>query len=76
MTFLFGKLVWALVQPGNILLLCLLAGVLLFLLSRGRRGKLLVGLAAVGFALIAVAPIGPAMLLSLEERFPRPSSLP
>jgi uncharacterized SAM-binding protein YcdF (DUF218 family) len=75
-TFLFGKLVWALVQPGNILLLCLLAGVLLFLLSRGRRGKLLVGLAAVGFALIAVVPIGPAMLLSLEQRFPRPAALP
>lgn len=74
--FLVGKLVWAVAQPGNLLLLCLLAGFLCILLSRGRRGRVLVGLAALGFALLAVAPIGPAMLLALEERFPRPAQLP
>jgi len=74
--FVLGKLVWALAQPGNLLLLCLLAGVLLFLLSHGRRGKVLVGVAATGFALFAVAPIGQAVLLSLEERLPRPARLP
>jgi uncharacterized SAM-binding protein YcdF (DUF218 family) len=74
--FIFGKLVWAVLQPGNLLMLCLLAGVLLFLLSRGRRGKVLVGLSALGFVLLAVAPIGSAMLLALEERFPRPVQLP
>lgn len=76
MTFLFGKLVWSVVQPGNLFLLCLLAGLLLFLVSRGRRGKVLVGVAAVGFVLFAVAPIGQAMLLNLEERLPRPARLP
>src|ERR1700758_3937446 len=75
MTFIFGKLVWALLQPGNLLLLWLLAGV--FLLLRGRRrGERLIVLSAIGFLLLAVAPIGPAMLLALEERFPRPSVLP
>jgi uncharacterized SAM-binding protein YcdF (DUF218 family) len=74
--FIFGKLVWALLQPGNLLTLCLVAGVLFFLVSRGRRGKVLVGLSALGFVLFAVAPIGPAMLLALEERFPRPAQLP
>jgi uncharacterized SAM-binding protein YcdF (DUF218 family) len=74
--FLFGKLVWAALQPGNILLLCLAGGVLLFLFSRGRRGKALVGLSALGFLLLAVAPIGPALLLELEQRFPRPAALP
>src|SRR5271163_2915022 len=74
--FILGKLVWAVGQPGNLLLLCLLAGVLFFLLSRGRRGRALVGLAALGFALLAVTPIGPAMLLALEQRFPRPAQLP
>ena len=75
MTFVFGKLVWALLQPGNLLLLCLLAGV--FLLLRGRRrGELLVVLSAIGFLLLAVAPVGPAMLLVLEQRFPRPPMLP
>src|SRR6516164_2668116 len=64
MTFIFGKLVWALLQPGNLLLLCLLAGV--FLLLRGRRrGELPIVLSAIGFLLLAVAPIGPAMILVL-----------
>ena len=76
MTFLFGKAAWAVVQPGNLLLLCLLAGVILFLASRGRRGRILVGLSALGFLLLAIAPIGPAMLLALEQRLPRPAALP
>jgi hypothetical protein len=57
-----GKLVGAVLQAGNLLTLCLLAGVVLHLVSRGRRGKVLVGLSAVSFALLAVAPIGPAMV--------------
>jgi uncharacterized SAM-binding protein YcdF (DUF218 family) len=75
MTFIFGKLVWALLQPGNLLLLCLLAGMLLLLRGR-RRGELLVVLSAIGLLLLAVAPIGPAMMLVLEQRFPQPSTLP
>jgi uncharacterized SAM-binding protein YcdF (DUF218 family) len=75
MTFIFGKLVWALLQPGNLLLLCLLAGTLLLLRGR-RRGELLVVLSAIGLLLFAVAPIGPAMMLVLEQRFPRPPKLP
>jgi uncharacterized SAM-binding protein YcdF (DUF218 family) len=63
-------------QPGNLLMLCLLAGILLFLVSRSRRGKSLVGMSALGFLLLAVAPIGPAMLFALEGRFPRPHSMP
>jgi uncharacterized SAM-binding protein YcdF (DUF218 family) len=75
MTFILGKLVWAVVQPGNLLLLCLVAGV--FLLLRGRRrGEWLVVLSAIGFLLFTVAPIGPAMMLVLEQRFPRPPKLP
>jgi uncharacterized SAM-binding protein YcdF (DUF218 family) len=74
--FFVGKLVWAVLQPGNLLMLCLLAGGFLLLAFRGRRGKVLVGLSALGFVLLAVLPIGPAMLLALEERFPRPATLP
>ena len=76
MTFLFGKLVWAVLQPGNLLLLCLLAGVLLLLFTRWRRGRSLAILAAVGVFLVAVLPIGPTLLLTLEQRFPRPHALP
>src|SRR6185312_14475334 len=56
--------------------LSLLAGVLLFLFYRGRRGKILVAVSALGFFALAVLPVGPAMLLALEERFPRPAALP
>src|SRR5215475_2919494 len=75
MTFIFGKLVWAVTQPGNLLLLCLLAGTLLLLRGR-RRGELLVVVSAIGLLLLAVAPIGSAMMLVLEQRFPRPANLP
>jgi uncharacterized SAM-binding protein YcdF (DUF218 family) len=75
--FIFGKLIWAVLQPGNLLMLCLLAGLFLFVVSRGRRrGMALIGLSALGFVLLAVAPIGPAMLMALEQRFPRPPALP
>ncbi len=74
--FIFGKLVWAVLQPGNLLTLCLLAGIFLYFLSHGRRGKVLVGISALGSALLAVTPIGPAMLFALEERFSRPAKLP
>src|SRR6516164_5771718 len=68
MTFILGKLVWAVAQPGNLLLLCLVAGV--FLLLRGRRrGEALVVLSAIGFLLLAVAPIGPALMLVLNSGF-------
>ena len=76
LTFIFGKLLWAVVQPGNLLLLALLGGFLLLLGSRGRRGRMLVSLAAIGLLVFAVAPVGPAMLRVLEQRFPRPQTLP
>jgi uncharacterized SAM-binding protein YcdF (DUF218 family) len=71
--FILGKLAWAVLQPGNLLTLCLVAGVIV---SRTRCGRVLIGFSALGFALLAVAPIGPAMMLVLEERFPRPAVLP
>src|SRR6516164_10829855 len=37
--FFVGKLVWAVLQPGNLLVLCLLAGSFLLLAFRGRRGR-------------------------------------
>src|SRR5215467_9447177 len=74
--FIFGKLVWVALQPGNLMLLCLLVGTLLLLFSQGRRGKILITFAALLLGLLAVAPIGPAALLALEQRISRPSVLP
>jgi uncharacterized SAM-binding protein YcdF (DUF218 family) len=74
--FFLDKLIWAVLNPGNVLALCLFAGVILYLLSRGRRGKALVALATLGFTLLTVAPVGPATLWALEKRFPSPEALP
>src|SRR5579863_2098163 len=76
MMFLFGKFVWAVIEPGNLLLLLLVAGVLPGLRGRGRRGDFLVRLAAIGLLALAVLPIGPGLLLPLETRFPQPKQLP
>ena len=57
-------------------MLLLIAGFLLLLSSRGRRGKVLIGLATLGFLVLAVAPLGPALLLELEQRFPHSAALP
>ena len=74
--FLLGKLGWAVLQPGNLLVLLLIAGFLLLFFSRRRRGMVLTGLAVLGFLVLAVAPLGSALLLELEQRFPRPAALP
>jgi uncharacterized SAM-binding protein YcdF (DUF218 family) len=74
--YIFGKLVWAVLQPGNLLLLCLIAGIVMLLFARRRRGEVLIVLSALGFLLLALAPIGPALVLTLEQRFSRPAVLP
>src|SRR5438132_474037 len=74
--FVVGKLAWAVLQPGNLLLLCLFAGIVMAFAGRRRAARRLIGIATFGFALVAVAPIGPALLLPLEGRFAQPASLP
>lgn len=76
MAFIFGKIGWAIVQPGNLLLLCFIGGILLGSCRRDRAAQFLILLAAFGFLVITVAPVGQAMLLPLEQRFAPPAALP
>ncbi len=76
MLFALSKLLWAVLSPGNLLLLCALAGTLGLLSRRARvrslgRGLLALGLGAM--AAIAVLPLGEWFLAPLEERFARPA---
>src|SRR5690349_967770 len=73
MTFIASKLFWAVMAPGNLLLLLLLAGVLWLARSRQRRGLGLVGVVALLLLTIAVMPLGQWLVLPLELRFPVPS---
>jgi uncharacterized SAM-binding protein YcdF (DUF218 family) len=71
--YMFGHLAWVVLQPGNLLLLALLAGVAL---ARGRAGRWLVGTAGLGLLLSATTPIPALLLRPLEFRFPPPQQPP
>ena len=70
MFFVLSKIFWFLANPGNLLLLCVVGGVLL-LKTRWRRGgeRLLFGAALVAVVL-SVVPVGGMMTRVLEDRFP------
>ena len=76
MFFVLSKVLWALAQPGNLLMLGLAGGAVL-LLTRWRRlgSRLVVGFAAV-FAVVGSLPVGAWLLLPLENRFPANPPLP
>ncbi len=77
MFFPLSKILWIISQPGNILLILLLLGVLLLGTRRWRTaGRRIVGLVAVVGALLAVVPFGAWMIAALEDRFPVVSEMP
>ncbi len=76
MLFALSKLLWAVLNPGNLLLLCALAGTLARLSRRARvrnLGRGLLALSLGAMVAIAVLPLGEWLLAPLEERFPRPA---
>lgn len=76
MFFPLSKLAWLVLEPGNLLLLLLGAGVgLLFRRFRKIGRGLLVAVAAAALA-VAVLPVGPWLLAPLESRFPPPPQMP
>jgi uncharacterized SAM-binding protein YcdF (DUF218 family) len=76
MTFALSKLLWALVQPGNLLLILLVCGSVGLLAKRRRLGTALVASSAAGFLAIALLPIGQWLLIPLENRFPPVEEVP
>lgn len=72
MLFVLSKLFWAVVAPGNLLLLLLLAGLMAQRGGRRRRGSRLALGAALALLAVAVLPIGQWLVAPLEARFPQP----
>lgn len=70
MFFYIAKIGWFLAQPSTVLLLLLLAGVTLLWGRYARAGRRLVLVAAAGFAIAGLSPLGHAVMVPLEERFP------
>ncbi|MFI4987849.1 MAG: YdcF family protein [Alphaproteobacteria bacterium] len=77
--FVLSKILFLLAKPGNLLVLLLAAGVVL-LYCRGKRawraGRTLVALVTIAAAAAASTSLPDLLLTPLENRFPRPASLP
>ncbi len=76
MFFVLSKVLWALAQPSNLLMLGLAGGALLLLTRWRRLGTWLVVGFAGGLALVGSLPVGAWLLLPLENRFPANPPLP
>lgn len=76
MFFQFSKILWALTNPGNLLLMALVLGWALLWTRWRRAGRLLVGIVAVSGATLAVVPVGDWLFAVLEDRFPPLAALP
>jgi len=76
MFFTLSKVLWFLVEPGNLFVIVLLAGVFLLWIGRVQLGRWLLSLALLVILLLTVFPVGTTMLSSLENRFERPEMMP
>jgi uncharacterized SAM-binding protein YcdF (DUF218 family) len=76
MLFVLSKLFWIVAQPGNLLLLLLVWGVLRLSVTRRRRGFGAVFLATLAFVVLCILPIGFWAMAPLEGRFAPPDPMP
>ena len=76
MFFPMSKILWFLVDPGNLFVIVLSFGVVLLWAGKARAGRGLVSLALLGALLVAVFPIGKTLTGVLENRFQRPEPMP
>jgi uncharacterized SAM-binding protein YcdF (DUF218 family) len=74
--FIISKVLWLLLAPSVLLLVLAWLGVLLVVWHRRRAGLACLIVALGALALIALLPIGDAMLAPLENRFPEVTALP
>ena len=72
MFFLVSKALAFILTPSNLLEMIGLFGLMLLLFKWRRFGISFIGTAIVGTAIAGWSPLGPALLMTLEERFPKP----
>ncbi len=79
MTFNLSKILWGLFSPGNLILLGVTLGLLAMYLPWQRMRRLGQGILVLILCLMlaaAILPIGNWLILPLEDRFSRPTTLP
>lgn len=69
--FYLSKIFWLIVQPTSLLLIAGLLGAVLLWTPWGRLGSVMVLIAFVLLAICALSPLGNALIIPLEDRFPR-----
>src|SRR5271154_2701519 len=72
MFFPASKLLWIILEPGNLLLILLVLGLLRMAATHRRKGMLLASFAGLALVAITVLPLGQWALAPLEMRFPAP----
>jgi uncharacterized SAM-binding protein YcdF (DUF218 family) len=76
MFFTLSKVLWVVFHPGNLLLLALCVGVVLLWTRRRRGGRWLLSATAAVALAVATVPLGTALSVALENRFPVVRELP
>jgi uncharacterized SAM-binding protein YcdF (DUF218 family) len=76
MFYTASKVLWVLIQPSNLLVFVIAAGVLALLLGRQRLARWLLYPGAAAMLLVGGLPVGQWLLTPLENRFPAPVRLP
>ncbi len=76
MFFILSKLVWALIEPTNLLILGFLTGTLLLWLGRTRAARNTLAVTSIVLLTVVLLPVGDALLIPLEQRFPAPELPP
>ena len=71
MFFVLSKALAFILTPSNFLVLIGLLGLVLILLRWSRSGRSLLITAILGVALAGWSPLGPTLLMTLEDRFPK-----
>lgn len=74
--FTVSKVLWAILAPGSLLVLLVLAAWLTLLAGRHRLARRLLSLATLLLVLVSALPLGEWLLAPLERRFPASSALP
>jgi Uncharacterized conserved protein len=72
MTFVLSKVVWAVLRPGDLLWLLLLASLILWRRWPG-AARAVLAVAALALTLVILTPAADWALIPLEDRFPAPS---
>ncbi len=76
MSFVLSKILWPLLQPGNLVLLMLVAAVMLRWRGRDKAARKVAVVAIAGLLLMAALPLGRWLAAPLEDRFPAPTAVP